>query len=290
VGQGDCALIELAAGPTVLIDGGGARDNRFDIGRRVVAPFLWSRGIRKLDLVILSHPHPDHMNGLKFILKKFNVAQVWESARDPDLPGYEEFRRIVAEKNIPRKTVSADDPPVVLGEAELRVLHPSGGFTAHERQVYAAENDRSLVVRIAFDNKVCLFTGDIHREAERYLVRTAKDLKCDLLKAPHHGSRTSSSDDFVSLARPKVAVVTCGRENPFRHPADEVVERYRRHGAFLYRTDADGAVLIRAGQTGLDAVGWRELMLRRSGLADLSTWREQERLNWKRIWIRKWEL
>ncbi|HSQ78356.1 MAG TPA: ComEC/Rec2 family competence protein, partial [Nitrospirota bacterium] len=149
VGQGDSALLRLSTGKNILIDGGGTYDDRFDIGRRVLAPFLWNKGVRRLDLVVLSHPHPDHMNGLKFILKKFDVAEVWTHGRDADLPGYDEFNRLIAEKNISRKFVSADDPPVQLGSAELRVLHPAGGFHSHERQAYAAENDGSLVLRIA---------------------------------------------------------------------------------------------------------------------------------------------
>jgi competence protein ComEC len=292
VGQGDCALLELAAGKTILIDGGGARDNRFDIGRRVVAPFLWSRGIRKLDLVILSHPHPDHLNGMLFVLRKFRVDGFWSHGLDEDLPGQEQLRRLIAQKNICHRIVSVESPVYDLGDAELRVLHPARTFVAHTRKKYAAENDRSLVVKVTDRDtgRVFLFPGDIGKDAENYLISTGQDLRCDLLKVPHHGSKSSSNESFVARAKPSIAVATVGGENPFHHPSGEVVERYHRHGALLFRTDADGAVLIKAGQNGLDAVGWRELMLHRNGLADLSTWREQEQLNWKRIWIRKWEL
>jgi competence protein ComEC len=290
VGQGDCSLVRLRSGKTVLIDGGGAYDNRFDIGRRVLAPYLWNKGVRRLDLVILSHPHPDHMNGLKFILKKFQVGQVWESGLDSDLSGYEEFRDIITEKNIPRKTVFAGDAPAVLGEATFTVLHPSQGFVARERQAYAAENDRSLVVRIAFDDRVCLFTGDIHREAEQYLLKSGQDLKCDLLKVPHHGSKTSSSDDFVSTAQPKVAVITCGRGNRFGHPASDVVARYENAGARVYRTDVDGAVTVRFESDGLQTLKWNDLALRRTGLDKVVSPWQQERENLRRMLLRKWEL
>ena len=167
VGQGDCALIELPGGETVLIDGGGTRDNRFDIGRRILAPWLWNKGIRRLDLVIMSHPHPDHMNGLIAILRKFEVGAVWESGLDTDLPGYGEFRQAVQDRKIRHRLVSADDPPMMLGEAMISVLHPRRGFEAHDRQAYAAENNRSLVVRIRSEGKDFLFTGDIGSEDGR---------------------------------------------------------------------------------------------------------------------------
>ncbi len=283
VGQGDCALIQLRSGKTVLIDGGGTFENRFDIGRRVVAPYLWNRGIRTIDLMVLSHPHPDHMNGLKFILKKFNVSQVWESALDPELPGYEEFRRIIAGKNIVRKSVSAEDLPLALGGAELRVLHPSRAYTAHDRQAYMAENNRSLVVRVAFENRTFLFTGDIGREAEQQLVRTMQDLKCDLLKVPHHGSKTSSSDAFLSETRPEVAVVTCGKGNRYGHPAPEVLARYQDRGIRVCRTDLGGAIVVRITDERLEAVRWNDLMLERIDLRDHAAWGARERMNGKRL-------
>jgi competence protein ComEC len=290
VGQGDSALIRLPTGNNILIDGGGTYDDRFDIGRRVLAPWLWNKGVRRLDLLVLSHPHPDHMNGLKFIVKKFRVAQVWESALDTDLPGYEEFRGIITEKNIPRKTVSAGDAPVGLGEAALAVLHPSHGFIAHERQAYSAENDRSLVVRIACQGSVLLFTGDIGSAVEKELIRSGQGLKCDLLKVPHHGSKSSSSDAFVRAAGPAVAVVTVGKGNPYHHPSVDVVMRYENNGSRIYRTDRDGAIDFTINNAEFTASTWNELALRQIERSGNPPWWEQERENWKRMYLRKWEL
>ncbi len=286
VGQGDCSLIELASGKTVLIDGGGTADNRFDIGRRVVAPFLWNRGIRGLDFVVLSHPHPDHMNGLLFLLRKFPVAEVWASGLDTDLPGYDMFMQVIAEKGIPLRTMSAEDAPVAIGGAELRVLHPSRDYQTREPKEFAAQNNRSLVLRVADHGRVYLFTGDIGTDADTSLVMSGQDIKCDVVKVPHHGSRFSSSESFVSLARPDLAVACVGRENPYRHPADEVIERYERVGTRFCRTDRDGAVVITTGRDRTDVSRWSELMLQRITLTNPEEWGNFEQQNWRRVWRR----
>lgn len=285
VGQGDSALIELPSGKTILIDGGGTRDNRFDIGRRVLAPYLWNKGVRRLDLVVLSHPHPDHMNGLLFIMKEFDVDEVWDSGRDADLPGYNEFRTVISSRNIPYKRAEAG-MSFRIGNAELRVLHPSGTFIAHNRQAYTAENDRSLVVQILSEGKVFLFTGDIGAEAEQAIMRSNQNLKCDLIKVPHHGSKTSSGGAFVSSTRPEVAIMTVGRGNLYHHPSGEVVARYEKIGARIARTDLDGAVKIMVNKEKLDIQRWSDLVLTRINLLDLSDWERQERANRERLWKR----
>jgi competence protein ComEC len=286
VGQGDCALITFASGKTVLIDGGGTRDNRFDIGRRVLAPYLWNQGIRKLDLVILSHPHPDHMNGLVSIVNKFSVAEVWESGQDPDLPGRGEFLRILPEKNIPLRIVSADDPSLALGDAELRILHPGRTFRVRDRQAYVEENNRSLVIKVSSGGKTLLFTGDIGKAAEQAIARTRTDLKTDLLKVPHHGSKSSSSDAFVNATRPDVAVVTVGKGNQYRHPSDEVIARYEGVGARIARTDRDGEIAVRIRQGRLETRRWNELLMRPIELRDHRMWSARERENGSRLFIR----
>jgi competence protein ComEC len=286
VGQGDSELIELPGGRTVLIDGGGTRDNRFDIGRRVLAPFLWNRGIRRLDLIVLSHPHPDHMNGLIAILKKFEVAAVWDSGLDTDLTGYREFLQTMLERQVQHRIVSADDPPMMLGRAVISVLHPRRGFDAHDRQAYAAENDRSLVVQIRSEGKDLLFTGDVGVEGERNIMRSVQGLKTDLMKVPHHGSKSSSSEDFVSQARPEIAVMTVGRGNPYHHPSEEVVARYEKIGALICRTDLDGAVTIAVNKGKFAVQRWNDLVLRRIALSDRATWGEQERANGGRLRLR----
>src|SRR5574341_95397 len=279
VGQGDCALVELPSGKNILIDAGGTRDNRFDMGRRVVAPYLWDRNISRLDLVILSHPHPDHMNGLFFLVKKFDVREFWDSGRDGDLEGYGALQREITDRRIPVRTMPAGRRVRLGDDAELTVLHPRTGFASRSRKAYDAENNRSLVVRMDFNGRTLLFTGDIGAEAEMDLVRTVGNLKCDLLKVPHHGSRSSSSDDFLSRIGPEAAVIPVGKGNPYHHPSPEVVERYEQSGIRLFRTDRDGAVIVTLDNKGMHISPWAEQILRRISLDETGNWPAVEREN-----------
>lgn len=288
VGQGDCTVIELASGRTILIDGGGVRDNRFDIGRRIVAPFLWSRGIERLDIVMLSHPHPDHMNGLLYVLRKFSAGELWTHGYDGELPGYDALKQVAAERRIPQRIASAESPEAGGEDAAIRVLHPAEGFASNERKAYAAENDRSLVVRIALASGVFLFPGDIGSRAEAHLAGASADPGCTVLKVPHHGSRSSSSAAFVSRTRPKVAVISVGGNNPYGHPADEVLERYERVGARIYRTDRDGAVMVTGRDGEMSVACSRELALRTIDLRAPAAWPAQERENLRRLRLNSW--
>ena len=285
VGQGDCALVETADGKTILVDGGGTRDNRFDIGRHVLSPYLWNRGIRTIDLVVLSHPHPDHMNGLLSVLKNFTVRAIWGSGRDTGLPGYETLQEIIRQRKIPFQEVTAGYRSS-LGSAALHVLHPAPDFRQKGQKEYAAENDRSLVVRMELEGRALLFPGDVHAEGERDLLRNVPDLAADVVKVPHHGSRTSSTPELVAALRPHVAVITVGDRNPYRHPSDEVVARYVEGGAALSRTDRHGAVTVRVSRSGLDVQPWSELMLRRISPSVRNGWWAIERENWKRVAFR----
>ncbi len=283
VGQGDASLIRLL-GANILIDGGGSHDDRYDTGRRVLAPFLWNSGIARLDLVILSHPHPDHMNGLKFILQKFEVGEVWTHGMDTDLPGYDAFAAAIRAGKIRHRILSGDDPAWRVGNAWIQVLHPSRTFRSREKKEYAAENDRSLVVRIALRHAVLLFTGDIGTGAEKELLRRGMDVRCDVLKVPHHGSRSSSSEDFLGAAQPSVAVFSAGRGNRYHHPSEEVLERYERKGIRACRTDRDGAIFVFFENSGMRVTAAEDVALRRMDETG-RTFIEQERENWKRLWV-----
>lgn len=286
VGQGDCALAETADGGTVLIDGGGTRDNRFDIGRRVVVPYLRDRGIRALDLVVLSHPHPDHMNGLLSVLRDVPVREIWWSGHDEQLEGFSELRAIAKHRGTPLRIVSAGDQGTA-GSVVIEALHPPRNFRRTEgRKAYAAENDRSLVVRLRSSGSSFLFTGDLHREGEADLLESGIDIRADVIKAPHHGSRTSSSGALIQSVRPRIAVISVGDGNLYRHPAGEVIERYENAGAPVFRTDRNGAIIVTSGRSGLAMTCWTDLVLQQIDAARPGSWGAREWENWERVRIR----
>jgi competence protein ComEC len=245
VGQGDAIVVELPGRRTMLIDGGGLYDERFDIGEQVVVPFLLSRWISSLDLVVLSHPHPDHLNGLKAVLRHFPVGQVWDGGQRVGSPGYLWFEEELRAKRIPHKIIRAGYHASTFDPVTITVLHPRASLLRGSRRGHSSDvNSNSLVLRLRYKEVAILFAGDIEEEAEHLLVERDADLSATVMKVPHHGGRTSSTQSFLERVRPTVAIVSAGHRNPFRHPHPETLDRYRAIGTTLYRTDRDGAVTI----------------------------------------------
>jgi len=242
VGQGDAAVIEGPRGFVALVDGGGRHDNSFDTGARIVEPVLRARGITKLDLVVLSHPHPDHMNGLFRILGRFPVAVLWTHGDDGKNPAYRELIRLAAQRGVPTPlpTVMARDGLTI--EAVSPWLAGAIGVLPR-----LSANDASLVVRLSYRGRNILFTGDIGEAGEAELLdrrQAGADLACDVLKVPHHGSRYGSSAELLDALGPRLAVVSAGRFNRFGLPSPDALVRYRERGIEILRTDRDGAVSV----------------------------------------------
>jgi competence protein ComEC len=242
VGQGDAAVIEAPGGAAMLIDGGGTRDGLFDTGARIVEPFLRARGIGRLQIVALSHPHPDHLNGLVRVLERFEVDAFWSSGDDGRNPEYRRLVALARERGIPLPEVV----PLALGGARLEPLGPfiDGRIGA---PTGLSVNDASLILRVVFAGRALLFPGDLEADGEGELVgrrSVGQAVAADVLKVPHHGSRTSSSDELLDAVAPKLAVISLGWHNQFHFPAPEVLARYAAAGARVLRTDRDGAVTI----------------------------------------------
>jgi competence protein ComEC len=245
VGQGDAIVVELPGRRTILIDGGGLFDDRFDIGEQVVVPFLLSRWIGHLDLVLLSHPHPDHLNGLMAVLHQFPVGQVWDGGQRVTNMTYLWFEEVLRDKRIPHKIYGAGYRTSEFDPVQIAVLHPPTDLLrGSPRGHFSDVNSNSLVIALRYGNVTFLLPGDIEDEAERLLLEREADLSAQVLKVPHHGGRTSSGLPFLERVRPSVAVVSAGYRNRFRHPHQETLERYRGSGIDLYRTDRDGAVTV----------------------------------------------
>ncbi len=258
VGQGNAALLEVPKGLCILVDGGGFFDSQFDVGARVVAPFLWNRKIGRVDILILSHPHPDHLNGLLFIAENFHVREVWINGQETTAPPYRQFKDIIKRKGIRVLRPAELARLKTLGGVRFEVLYPdAGSLTEKTDDNWRTTNNNSLVLKVTMNAVSFLFPGDVEAAAERKLVHSrARDLASDVLLVPHHGSKTSSTPGFVACVSPKIAVVSAGFKNRFRFPHGEVLDRYGKRGCQVLRTDRDGAVTIVTDGTGIDVVAY----------------------------------
>lgn len=241
VGQGDSAVVELPDKRTLVIDTGR---KGFQAGG-----FLKYRGIKNIDAIILSHGQSDHAGGVSHLLRNFNVQEVWDNGRLI-------YPQVFIGLQI-RKLQRGD---VIEGSGyRITVLHPYDGFyTMHLGD--SDENNDSIVLRIQSHKNTFLFAGDIEEEAEEDLSHFGEYLKSNVLKVPHHGSHTSSSQVFVSAVSPDIAVISVGRKNPYNHPHDEVLNMFSN--SKIYRTDIDGAIGIRELSDGrLEIKTWREFQM-----------------------------
>jgi competence protein ComEC len=250
VGQGDAALVEGPRGQVMLIDGGGAVDgrSRFDPGARVIEPVLRRKTIGQIDVVVLSHPHPDHLNGLLRVLERFPVKALWISGDDGNNPRFSRLLELAAR----RGTTVGRPRSGALGGLQIQALHPFVG-TEIAAPPGLGVNDASLVLRIGFAGRSVLFTGDIEEQGEAELVGGSNltgGLTSDLLKVPHHASRTSSSDDLLAAVGPSLAVASLAAGNRHGFPHPEVLARYQGRGLPLLRTDLSGAVSWRVAPDG----------------------------------------
>jgi competence protein ComEC len=246
VGQGDAALLDLPDGSLMLVDAGGAPRGGPDPGLRAIVPLLRARRREAVDVLVITHPHPDHYGGAKAVLDHVRVREVWDGGQGRAEAPDGEASRLLAEAQRRgarlRGPEALCDAPRYFGAARVEVLWPCPHF-----DTLLEPNDNSLVLRVTLGAHTLLLAGDVEREAERALVRNhAARLRADVLKVPHHGSRTSSGRAFLRAVRPRHAVVSAGRGNGFGHPHAEVLERLGRIGARVLRLDRLGGVIARS--------------------------------------------
>ncbi|MGO9607746.1 MAG: ComEC/Rec2 family competence protein [Candidatus Binataceae bacterium] len=243
VGEGDAAVVRFPGHRVMLIDAGGAYGG-YDYGERAIAPYLWSQKILHVDYLVLSHPDADHFGGFAYIAENFSPAEFWA----PSIPSADESYAAtliaMAQAHVQLRTL---DPPGI----ELTIANVMIHTLAANPPSNAKHNNGSAVLRLGFGKAAYLFTGDIEAPAENLLISEGADLRASILKVPHHGSGTSSTQQFIEAVRPAVAVISDGYLNRFHFPAPQVIDRYRDAGVALFRTDLDGAVMTEASLDGI---------------------------------------
>jgi competence protein ComEC len=264
VGQGDSLLLITPDGKTLLVDaggfGGGPRQasQEFDIGEEVVSVALWSRGIRHLDAVALSHAHSDHMGGMPAILRNFHPDELWVGDNPPVAP-YSALLDEAASLHTRVRTFRSGDA-FAFGSTQVAVLAPTGNYHPGAEPA----NDDSLVLHMTYGSTSVMLEGDAEEPVENAMLAEAmlagSNLKSTLLKVGHHGSLTSTSPAFLARVAPQWAVVSAGPHNRYGHPRPEILSELERARARTFRTDIDGAsCFLLDGKTATtdDACGWR---------------------------------
>ena len=245
VGQGDGLLICFPDSKLMLVDAGGtltfghSAKPRFDIGEDVVSPYLWTRSIRKLDVVALTHAHDDHAGGLPAVIENFHPRELWTGAMQKSAAWSAVSAKAHAEhtKIVPMHSGSAFD----FGGAHIEVLSPPPDYAPS----VVPKNDDSLALRITYGQRSFLLTGDMEKPMERRLLQSGAEIHADVLKVGHHGSNTSSTDPFLDAVVPEFAAISDGFANSFHHPHPQVLARLAAHHAVVFRTDMQGLITVR---------------------------------------------
>ncbi len=253
VGQGDGMLITFPNGKLMLLDSGGRIptdlaqtegeevfvEDRISIGEAAVSPFLWQRGIKQLDFITASHGHSDHTQGFEDIGKSFTISAALTGVIPEDDKQFDAFRQAVLQANAPLKSLRRGDSMEIAG-VTIEVLTPYPDAL----NAMQAANNQSLVLRLRFGQRVFLLTGDIEKEIEAKLVAENEDLKTDVLKVAHHGSRSSSTPEFLARAQPDFAVISVANPSPFDHPHPETMTSLQNIGAHVLQTSKCGAITV----------------------------------------------
>ena len=236
VGQGDSILILFPGGGNMLVDGGEPKQ-----AENVIIPYLRKRQIKKIDVVVLTHAHSDHIGGLITILKTFPVGFVIESGFPHTTELYLEFLETVYERKIRYSKVFSGDHLAGFRNVEINFLNPPCQFIKNSGSDI---NNNSVVFKLSYGETEFLFCGDIEKESEEKILNQGYELQSQIIKVPHHGSTTSSSLKFIRRVKPEIAIILAGRDNRFEHPHIETIRRYKKIGSKIYRTDIHGAIII----------------------------------------------
>lgn len=254
VGQGDSALLTMPDGTTLLVDGGGRPNiNRQDIddgeepferdtrpiGESVVSQYLWSRGMDRVDYVLATHADADHIDGLNDVARNFKTRGAIVARTPADDEEYSRFAATMKQTGVPVEIIGGGDV-LCFGKVSAQVLWPPPG----KDESAPSRNNDSIMLLVRYGEKSFLLTGDIEKQGEAAVLREGINLHSDIVKVAHHGSKTSSIEDFVAATHPTLAVISVGRTSMFGHPNQDVVERWRASGAKVMTTGQRGTISV----------------------------------------------
>jgi competence protein ComEC len=255
VGQGDSALITTPDGTTILIDGGGRGQNKLPkisddendeepfmrdtrgVGEAVVAEFLWHRGLSRVDYIVATHADTDHIDGLNDVARNFKIKNALVARAPSNDPEFFKFANTLKRENIPLKIISRGDV-LKFGDVTIEILAPEKTNDANTK----SSNEESVVLILRYGSRAFLFTGDIESKTENALLVSPESLRSDVVKVAHHGSKTSSTENFIGATQAKFAIISVGLLSPFGHPNKEVTERWKSNNAEVMTTGAKGTI------------------------------------------------
>jgi len=286
VGQGDSAVVELPDGQTVLIDGGG-RYERFDMGKNVVAPFLWSRGIRRIDHVIGTHQQLDHVGGLIWVLRHMSVGQYWGGGIERSETFVADLTAALRDRRIDQRIAVGGQDLLRSDQCRLSILNPPETSVVRESTQSPTGtllNNLSIVSRLQCGTYSILFAADIETAGLKRLHEGGYQ-PVTVLKVPHHGARSSLDLDWIQQLHPRYAVVSVGAANPYGHPVDSVLQAYQDQHSTVFRTDHDGAIWVtgRLSTSEFTVTRMRDLIVQPVDFPSC-LWR-CEYQNWRRLFL-----
>jgi len=242
VGQGDSMLVKTVGGKNILIDGGGSKNPDYDIGEKILVPYLLDRRIKTLDYVIISHFDEDHVGGILTVMQELKVKKAIIARQFENSNNYKKFIKLAQEKKIKVIVVEAGDVINIEKDIKLKVLWPDSKNKINENVL----NNNSLVCKLEYKNFSIMLTGDIEEIAENAILNkyknNAKILNANILKVAHHGSKSSSTEDFIKAVMPEIALIGVGKDNSFGHPSDGTIERLNKIKCKILRTDENGEI------------------------------------------------
>ncbi|HMQ68596.1 MAG TPA: DNA internalization-related competence protein ComEC/Rec2 [Ignavibacteria bacterium] len=258
IGQGDCALIQTPDGSNILVDCGQISFTS-DSGERTIIPYLERCGISRIDLLVITHLHMDHIGGINSILKNIEVGKILDSGQKYNTGFISTMDSLIKVKNVKREVVSSGDHIDDMKDIRMYFLYPGNNYRYKDLN-YQKENlnNGSVTFILKYGDTDFLFTGDAEKESEEVMVRQYSDfLKSDVLKAAHHGSITSTTIPFILKTKPELAVISCGKYNKFNHPSDIILKRLETSGAKVFRTDTDAAILMESDGKDIEIIDWK---------------------------------